>query len=42
MEGNFNLGDFSLSGGFVRSSGVPVKYEEAALICLLLLKEGDI
>lgn len=31
-EGNFNLGEFGLSGGFVRSSSVPVKYKEATLV----------
>lgn len=31
-EGNFNLGDFGLSGGFVQSSGAPVKYKETAVV----------
>lgn len=44
MGGNVNLGDIDLFGGFVLSSGIPVKYKEAALVVgfLLLLKEGEI
>lgn len=32
MGGNVNLGDIDLFGGFVLSSGIPVKYKEAALV----------